>query len=79
MRTWDEEILHEGSERERKREETAITSQEDQDGESQVFVVQAIYLAMTKTSIESEITDISHSVKKESQQKVENEMVKVKF
>ena len=41
-------------------EETAITSQEDRDGEPQVFVVQAIYLAMTKTNIQSEITDISH-------------------
>ena len=37
-----------------------ITSQEDQDGESRVFIVQAIYLTMTNTSTESEITDISH-------------------
>ena len=55
-RNWDEEIAL----KERRGEETVITSQEDRDGESQVFAVQAIYLSMTNTSIESEITDISH-------------------
>ena len=44
------------------RKETAITSQEDRDGESRVSVVHAIYLVMTNTGIESEITDISHVV-----------------
>ena len=51
---------------EKRRRKTAITSQEDQDGESQVFAVQAIYLAMTNTTIESEITDISHVMYGES-------------
>ena len=62
-RTWDEVGSHE---REKREKETAITSQEDQDGESRVFAVQAIYLAMTNTSIESEITDISHVTYNES-------------
>ena len=43
-----------------------ITSQEDRDRESQVFMVHAIYLRMTNTSIESEITDISHVTYNES-------------
>ena len=45
---------------------TVITSQEDQDGESRVFAVQAIYLVMTNTSIKSGITDISHVTYDES-------------
>ena len=43
-----------------------ITSQEDRDRESWVFIVQAIYLAMIKTNIESEMTDISHVMYDES-------------
>ena len=42
----------------RRAEETAMTTQEDQDGESWVFVVQVIYLTMGTTSIKSEITDM---------------------
>ena len=49
----------ESCEVEESEKETAITSQEDQDGESRVFAVQAIYPTMTKASIKSEITDIS--------------------
>ena len=60
MRDWDEEITL--RERESRRGKTAITSQEDQDGESWVFVVQAIYLTMTNTIIESEITDITCNI-----------------
>ena len=54
----------------RKRERdrvTAITSQEDQDGESQVFTVQAIYLTMTNTIVESEITDSPNAAYYESE------------
>ena len=44
-----------------------ITSQEDRDGESRVFVVQVIYLTMTNTSIESEITDTPNMAYYESE------------
>ena len=61
MRDWDEEI----SQRRRGRGKTAITRQEDRDGESRVFIVQVIYL--TTTSIESGIMDTPHAVHHESE------------